>query len=192
MIYSLHINDSTLTYHIFQTDTKALTYLAHYLAHNTFLSEWRKDPSLALFCLAYMLHLAAKSLLILISVITCMLMTHRFRYHFHKLILSCPLLHIVFYLHNNHPTWQVFCIFQVSLGSSYHQFHNNLLCLKQNLTFKGKRAFSVAAPRVLNELPITLKTSETIPIFQKNSRHIYSNLHFHYKSSVVPRSDNDF
>ena len=53
-----------------------------------------------------------------------------------------------------------------------------------------KRAFSVAAPRVWNELHITLKTSETVAIFQKNS-HIYSKLHFHHKSSVVPHSDND-
>ena len=35
-----------------------------------------------------------------------------------ELILSCPLLHIVPYLHNNHPTWLVSCIFQISLGSS--------------------------------------------------------------------------
>ena len=55
----------------------------------------------------------------------------------------------------------------------------------------GKRAFPVVAPRVWNELPITLKTSETIAIFRKTSRHIYSKLHFHHKSSVVPRSDND-
>ena len=34
-----------------------------------------------------------------------------------ELILSCPLLHIVLYLHNNHPTWLVSCIFQISLGS---------------------------------------------------------------------------
>ena len=34
-----------------------------------------------------------------------------------ELILSCPLLHIVLYLHNNHPTWRVSCIFQISLGS---------------------------------------------------------------------------
>ena len=45
------------------------------------------------------------------------------------------------------------------------------------LETKAKRAFSVAAPRVWNELPIT---------------DIYSKLHFHHKSSVVPRSDNDF
>ena len=31
----------------------------------------------------------------------------------------------------------------------------------------GKHAFSVAVPRVWNELPITLKTSETISIFRK-------------------------
>ena len=56
----------------------------------------------------------------------------------------------------------------------------------------GKRAFSVAAHMVWNELPISLKTSETIPIFRKNSTCIYSKLHFHHKCSVVPRSDTDF
>ena len=55
-----------------------------------------------------------------------------------------------------------------------------------------KHAFSVAAPTVWNELPITLKTSETIAIFRKNSRYIYSKLCFYHNSSVVPRSDNDF
>ena len=54
------------------------------LAHNTFHSEFRKDRSLALFCLVYILRLSAKSLLIIISVITSMLMTHRFTYHFHN------------------------------------------------------------------------------------------------------------
>ena len=56
----------------------------------------------------------------------------------------------------------------------------------------GKHAFSVTVPRVWNELPITLKTSETIAIFHKNSRHIYSKLHLHHKFSVVPRSNDDF
>ena len=55
----------------------------------------------------------------------------------------------------------------------------------------GKCASSVAAPRVWNELPITLKVTEAITIFQKHSRHIYSKLHFHHNSSVVPRYDND-
>ena len=32
---------------------------------------------------------------------------------------------------------------------------------------------------------------ENVPGIQ-NSRHIYSKLHFHYKSSALPRSDNDF
>ena len=54
----------------------------------------------------------------------------------------------------------------------------------------GKRAFSVAAPRVWNELPITLKTSETIAIFRKKL--IYSKLHFYHKCPVVPGSDTDF
>ena len=52
----------------------------------------------------------------------------------------------------------------------------------------GKRAFSVAAPRVWNERPIILKTS----YFPEKNRHIYSKLHFHHKSSVVPRTNNDF
>ena len=55
----------------------------------------------------------------------------------------------------------------------------------------GKRASSVAAPRVCNELPITLKTSET-SYFTKKTQDIYSKLHFHHKCSVVPRSDTDF
>ena len=43
----------------------------------------------------------------------------------------------------------------------------------RNLGVKlGKRAFSVAAPRVWNELPITLKTSETIAIFRKKTQDI--------------------
>ena len=57
----------------------------------------------------------------------------------------------------------------------------------------GKRAFSVAAPSIWNEIPTTLKTSETtIAIFRKKLKDIYSKLHFYHKSSVVPRSDNDF
>ena len=56
----------------------------------------------------------------------------------------------------------------------------------------GKRAFSVGAPRVWNELPITLKTSETVAIFRKKTQDIYSKLHFHHKCLVVPRSDTDF
>ena len=59
---------------------KALTHLAHYLVHNTFHS------SLALFCLTYIIRLSAKSLLHIISVITCMLMTDMFTYHFHNQI----------------------------------------------------------------------------------------------------------
>ena len=76
------ISGSTLRWFksYFQTDMKALTNLAHYLAHNTFYSEFRKDPSLALFCLAYILRLSAKLLLIII----CLLMKHRFTYHFHN------------------------------------------------------------------------------------------------------------
>ena len=44
---------------------------------------------------------------------------------------------------NNHPTWLVSCIFQISTGSSYHQFHNNLLCLKQNFTWANVLSLSL-------------------------------------------------
>ena len=37
----------------------------------------------------------------------------------------------------------------------------------------GKRAFSVAAPRVWNELLITLKTSQTIAIFRKKTQDVF-------------------
>ena len=45
-----------------------------------------------------------------------------------------------------------------------------MLKTKLNL---GKRAFSVAARRVWNELPITLKTSETIAIFLKKPQDVF-------------------
>ena len=60
-----------------------------------------------------------------------------------ELALSCPLLHIVLYLHNNHPTWLVSGIFRMSLGSSDHQFHNSLLCLKQNLAWANMLSLSL-------------------------------------------------
>ena len=89
-------------------------------------------------------------------------------------ILNCPFLHIVLFLHNNHSIWLVSCISQMSRGSSDHPFHNTLFLIvpetKLNL---GKRAFSVAAPRVWNELPITLKTSETIATFRKKTQDIF-------------------
>ena len=52
----------------------------------------------------------------------------------------------------------------------------------------GKHVFSVAAPRVRNDLPITLKTSEAIATFQKKLK----NYLFQIASSVVPHSGNDF
>ena len=74
--------------HILQTDAKALTYLVHYLAHNSFRSECREDPTVALVCLASTLRLLAKSLLIIISVIACISITHRFTCHFYNQMYS--------------------------------------------------------------------------------------------------------
>ena len=62
-----------------------------------------------------------------------------------ELILSCPLLCVVLYL-SNAPR---------QLRSSISQ----QLILPNTKLNSGKRAFSVAGPRVSNEPPITLKTS---------------------------------
>ena len=66
-----------------------------------------------------------------------------------ELILSCPLLHTVLYLHNNHPTLLVSCSFHISLGRSAHQFHN-LVCLKQNLTWANVLSLSLLLGSGLN------------------------------------------
>ena len=80
-----HLGISDIALQLFkQYFLHTFTYLAHYPAHNTFHSKSCKDPSLVLFCLAYILHLSAKLLLIIISDITCMLITHMFTYHFHN------------------------------------------------------------------------------------------------------------
>ena len=86
-----------------------------------------------------------------------------YRIHFKLSTLTYP--------SNNHPTWLISCIFQISIGSSDHQFHN-LLCLKQNLTWVNVLR-SVATPRVWNELRITLKTSKTIVIFREKPKDIF-------------------
>ena len=84
-----------------------------------------------------------------------------FHYHYHylnshtgfqfliELMLSCPLLHTVLYIHNNQPTWLVSCIFQISPGSSDHQFHN-LSCLKQNLTWVNVLSLSLRVGSGMN------------------------------------------
>ena len=57
------------------------------------------------------------------------------------------------------------CIFQISLAAQI--INSQLIVPKAKLNLR-KRNFFVAAPRVWNELPITLKeTSETIAFFRK-------------------------
>ena len=102
------------------------------------------------------------------------------------LILSCQLLHIVLYLHNNHPTWLVSCIFQISIGISDHKFHN-LLCLKQNLAWVNVISLSLHLGSGINS-PITLKLLKLYLFSEKNSRHVYSKLHFHHKSVMLTDS----
>ena len=88
-----------------------------------------------------------------------------------ELNLSSSLLHIVLYLHNNNPTWLVSCIFQVSLGSSDHQFRNNLLCIKQNLTWANVFCLSLRQGSGMNSQ--TLITFETIYIFRKKTEEVF-------------------
>ena len=64
----------------------------------------------------------------------------------------------------SYPSLVILRLFTIrQLRSSVSQ---QLIVPKTKLNL-GKRAFSVAAPRVWNELPIALKTSETIAIFRK-------------------------
>ena len=74
------------------------------------------------------------------------------------------ILHIALYLHNNHCTWIVSCIFQISQFRSSISQQRIVPKIKPNL---GNRAFSVAAPRVWNEILITLKTAEDLTRFNK-------------------------
>ena len=53
----------------------------------------------------------------------------------------------------------------LSAGISDNLLHDCLIFLEPNL---GKRAFSVAAPNVSNELPTTLKSCESLASFRKN------------------------
>ena len=58
----------------------------------------------------------------------------------------------------------------------------------------GKHAFSVAAPTIWNQLPITIKSSETIDtIRKKNEVKTYLfEIFFLHKCSVVPCSNDNF
>ena len=106
-----------------------------------------------------------------------------------ELILSSTLTYRV--LSTQQPPYYASLLHLSNISRQLRSSISQLIIPKTKLNL-GKPAFSVAAPRVWNELPITLKTSETIAIFQKNnSKHIYSKLHFHHKRSVVPRSDTD-
>ena len=49
----------------------------------------------------------------------------------------------------------------------------------------GKRAFSVAAPIIWNELPTTLKSCESLASFRKNLKLIYSKLLFHRRRPLI-------
>ena len=69
---------------------------------------------------------------------------------------------------------------------------SQLIVPNKNLTWVNVLSLSLRLGSRMSIFPITLKTSETIAIFRKNSRHIYSKLHFHHTFSVVPRSDNVF
>ena len=71
-----------------------------------------------------------------------------------------------------------------------HPFQNNLLFLKPKLII-GKRAFTVAAPTTWNQVPVTIKSSETVPTFRKSSKHICLKMHFHLEVSADPCSNDE-
>ena len=107
-----------------------------------------------------------------------------------ELILSCAVLHCC--LSTQQPSYLASLLYLSNIPRQLRLSISHQLIVPKTKLYLGKSAFFVTAPMVWNELPITLKTSETVAIFRKNSRYIYSKLHFHHKSLVVPCSDNDF
>ena len=93
-----------------------------------------------------------------------------------ELILSCPLLHTYRALSTQQPP---------NLAS---------LLLLSNIPRQLRSSISqqlIVHKTKLNVLSLSLRLGSGI-FSQKNSRHIYSKLHFHHKCSVVPHSDTDF
>ena len=82
---------------------------------------------------------------------------------------------------------QTVCNDQTSCNTD-HQFHN-LLCLKQNLTWANVLSLSLQLWSGMNSPSLWKRLKLQLFSPKKN---IYSKLHFHHKSSVVARSDNDF
>ena len=72
----------------------------------------------------------------------------------HRINFMLSSLNILLYLHNHHPTWLVSCICQIFLGSSDNQLHNNLLCLKQNLTWVSVLYLSLRLGSGMNSLSL--------------------------------------
>ena len=96
-------------------------------------------------------------------------------------------LSIVLFVLNNSHTWFIsyISLFRLSISKQ-------LFVPKANLSI-GKHAFSVAVPATWNQLPIiTIKSSETIATFRKNSKHIGLKLVFYNTLSAVPCSNDDF
>ena len=65
----------------------------------------------------------------------------------------------------------------------YHQFHNNLLYLKQNLTWVNVLSLSLRLGSGMHSLSF-LKHLKLL-LFSEKNQDIYSKLHFHHKCSVV-------
>ena len=87
-----------------------------------------------------------------------------------ELILSCPILHNRA-LSTQQPPYLASLLHLSNIPRQLRSSISQLIVAKTKLNL-GKRAFSVAAPRVWNELPITLKTSKTIVIFRKKTQDI--------------------
>ena len=66
------------------------------------------------------------------------------------------------------------------------------LCVPKTKLDIAKRAFTVAAPTIWNQLPITIKSSKTRGTIRKMLKHICLKLPFHHKFSAVPCFSDDF
>ena len=74
---------------------------------------------------------------------------------------NCPLLHIALLHYINHLIWLVLCTFPTSPDNSENLPNSGQLYISRIKLNLGKRAVSVAAPNIWNELPTPLKSCES-------------------------------
>ena len=99
------------------------------------------------------------------------------------------LLLFVYYTTKVHPTWKIFypwnqLLLSLKPAANYalHSSAQSLLLVpKVNCSTLGDRAFAHAAPVLWNSLPLTIRTSGSLPIFKKQLK----TSHFFWRKPLI-------